>query len=109
MPGRNACLAVLVTVVMCACARGQAADPVTAVPTMPEPMTTQDRLPEIEAANITLEAQEDGRVHCESQRQMICNQAWVGADEKCRRMRCELIAGFWLLRDPESAKPVAAK
>ena len=29
-------------------------------------------------------------------RQIISNQHWLGADEKCRRMTCELVAGFWL-------------
>ncbi len=32
---------------------------------------------------------------------MICNEQWIGAEEKCQRMTCELVAGFWLLRDPK--------
>ena len=100
MPDRSAYLAVMVAVAMCACTRGQAADPVALVAKMPGSSRTRDRLPGVEATVNTPEAQEDGRARCESQRQMICNQAWVGADEKCQRSHCELIAGFWLLRDP---------
>ena len=68
---------------------------------------SQDRLPATATASavvaVPTAASDDGLLQCEAERQVICNQQWIGADEKCRRMTCELVAGFWLLRDPADA------
>lgn len=65
---------------------------------------SQDRLPATKAAVVAAPtSSDDARLRCEAERQIICNQQWVGADEKCRRMTCELVAGFWLLSDPADA------
>ena len=66
---------------------------------------SQDRLPATALVAAPTAATDDGRLQCEAARQIICNQQWVGAGEKCRRMTCELVAGFWLLRDPADAVP----
>ncbi len=88
---------------------------VTAVdpaPLVSQALASQDRLPELPAtlatpapAVPTPPTRDEGRLACEYNRQMICDQQMIGAQEKCQRMVCEQVAGFWLLRDPAYAPP----
>ena len=82
---------------------GCAADRPAGQETTAPPLTGQDRLPPAAVSAQPPVDPQAGRAHCEARRQAICQQQWVGADEKCRRMTCELVAGFWLLRDPPGA------
>ena len=106
----------LVAVWMSGCVDERAADPVMGLAAVQAVAVTQDRLPAAPATRATATspdignetgheadagASDESRWECEGKRQMICHQQWVGAQEKCQRMRCERIAGFWLLRDPE--------
>lgn len=52
-----------------------------------------------------LPANDEPHWQCEAKRQLIRNQQALGPDAKYRRTRCELIAGYWLLRDHAAREP----
>src|SRR5690606_35053296 len=95
LPGIRASLAVLMAMWGCGCMGEQAADPATARATTPAPFVSQDRLPAMPATRASTRNDGSGDHscwECEGRRQMICQQQWVGAQEKCQRMTCELVA-----------------
>ena len=113
-------LLVLLAVWLSGCMDKRATDQVTGLASAPAVSVTQDRLPTVPATrasalipkygDATGDASgarkgDDSRWECEGRRRMICDQQWVGAQEKCQRMTCERIAGFWLLRDPGNEAP----
>ncbi len=95
-----------IAMAMCGC---MPVEPVAMSKSARTPMSqsaSQDRLP-ARPVTATSPVADDSRLVCEGERHMICNQQWIGDDEKCRRMTCERIAGLWVLRDPHYAAPIS--